>query len=165
MKLLTAILFALALTSTWIALSSSSAQAMWDHERRWLKDTHLAQWEEDVNYAWILASTYAQWLVDARAAAEVVSSSRASRPLHSGGAGYCSVDYLAQFGFENPAYASSVCRCESRGDPGASNSQYDGIFQLSDYHTAQAGGNDPGTQAAYVADYTNERGWEEWSCR
>lgn len=89
--------------------------------------------------------------------------------------GGCTVEELialafAEHGPDVQAQAVEVARCESGHDPGATNGQYLGLFQLGRYHYWRIdayGGrwDDPLQNAQAAADLYAEQGWRPWTCR
>lgn len=73
----------------------------------------------------------------------------------------------------NPADALNVSWCESKWNPQARNGQYQGLFQLGDYHRARAASLGyswadmlrPLPNARTAMDLWASSGWQPWSCK
>lgn len=148
------------------AIQQVQEQARWAELVDWQRwadvaEVKLAQLDQLDEQSWI---AFWRWLASRPEYQRPQYVPNAEGSTYSG-FGYCSVEFLAQFGFADVAKASRICFCESTGDPNAINGQYRGIYQLSESHRARGGGTSPEQQAAYVADYTNQHGWGEWACQ
>lgn len=80
---------------------------------------------------------------------------------------YCSAQFQAQFGWDDPAKAARVCQCESSGNAKArsKNGLYVGLFQFSaDAWRGLGGGDpfDPWLNSHHAHKLWTRKGWRPW---
>lgn len=76
--------------------------------------------------------------------------------------------HFGPYGPEVVEQAKRVAMCESTMNPGVTNGQYIGLFQMGSYHYWRFEGNngyDPYVNARAAGGLWLERGWQPWECK